>query len=86
MDGFVYPDAATADGRAELIRRVERGEPEVRLRLAGAGERALGGTLIEELGLGGVVAAEDEAVLPAGEVADDLEVGGARRDAGGMFR
>ena len=83
--GFVHPHAAPAEGRAELVRRVERGEPEVGLRLAGAGERALGGTLVEELRFGGVVATEDEATLPRREVADDLEVGGARRDAGGLL-
>ncbi len=73
--GFVHPYAAAADRRAELVRRVERSEPEVGLRLAGAGERALGGTLVEELGLGGVVTAEDQTPLPRSEVADDLEVG-----------
>ena len=86
LDGFVDPDAAAADGRPELVGFVEGSEPEVRLRLAGAGERALGGTLIEEFGFRGVVAAEDEAVLPAREVADDLEVGGARRNASRVFR
>ena len=86
LDWFVGPDAAAADGRTELIGRVERGEPEIGLRLAGACERALGGPLVEELGLGGVIAAEDEASLPRSEVADDLQVGGARREAGGLLR
>ena len=85
LDRFIGPDAAAADGRTELVGRVERREPEVGLRLAGTGERAFRGTLVEEFGFSGVVATEDEAALPGREVADDLEVGGARRDAGGML-
>ena len=42
--------------------------------LAGAGESALGFALVEKFTLRGVVAAEDELFVPAGEVADDFEI------------
>ena len=86
LDRFIDPDAAATDGWAELIGRVERREPEIGLRLARAGERAFRRTLVEEFGFRGVVATEDEAVLPAREVADDFQIGGARREAGGLLR
>ena len=50
-----------------------------------ARQRPLGGALVKKLGLRGVVATKHQAILPAGEVADDLEVVGAWRDARGVF-
>ena len=50
----------------------------------GGGEVALGAALVEEFAFSGVVAAEDDLVAPAGEVADDLEVIGAWGEAGGV--
>ena len=82
--GIVEPHGAAADDGAEAVELRGFDEPEVGLRLAGGGEGALGFAFVEELALRGVVAAEDEAVAPAGEVADNFEVIGTWRQAGGV--
>ena len=82
--GVIEPHGAAADDGAEAVELRGFDEPEVGLRLAGGGEGALGFAFVEELALGGVVAAEDDAVAPAGEVADDFEVIGTWRQAGGV--
>ena len=81
LDRLVAPHRAASGRRAEPVETGRGDEPQVRLRLARAGELALGAALVEELGLGGVVAAEDDAIVPAAEIADHFQVGRARRDA-----
>ena len=76
FDLLIEPDRTTSDDRAEMIELLWFDKPEVGLGLRG-GDVAFGFALVEELGLGGVVAAHHDVVAPAGEVADDLEVGRA---------
>ena len=81
---LVKPHRAAPDGRAKLVEPRRLGEPQVRLRSAGADDFALGLAFVEELALRRVIAAEDELIIPAAEVADDLQVVRARREAGGI--
>ena len=89
---ITQPDRAAGERGAEPVGSLGVGEPEIGLRLAGAFDAALDLAFVEELGLGRVIATEDEAALafpararlPAAEVTDDFEIRGARADAGGV--
>ena len=84
-EGVAQPDRAAADGRAEAVEARGIDEPEVGVGLHRGAARRFKGTVVQELFLRRVVAAEDHAVVPAREVADHFEVIGTRGDAGGTL-
>ena len=66
---------------AEFAGCLRAGEPQIRLRLAHAVDAAFDFAFVEKLRLRRIIAAEDEAIIPAAEVADHLHVGAADTDA-----
>lgn len=81
--GILEPNAAARENRPEVVELIRGEEPKVGLRLRWR-DFSFGATLVEELILGGIVTTQDDAIVPAAEVADHFQVGAAGCDAGGV--